>query len=166
MLNIINLEPKVRAKIHFNPKNLILLPLNHKTMRSSQFINDQPITKFLLYAGALFFVFEFFLHMFGLPLLEHDVIYLFTHDGYIGLLGLTYAALLILISLDVEKYKTLFKWSMVGIIIGVGVATYISYQGGYSEAFPVIRLDRDISLIGLGFLVWYPLTWIMYFLKK
>ena len=122
--------------------------------------------KMLLYTGAVFLLFEFFLHMFGLPVLEHDKIFLFTHDRYIGFLGLTYAALLILISTNIEKYDTLFKWSMVGILIGVGIATSISYQGGYSEAFPVVRLDSDISLIGLGFLVWYPLTWIIYSLKK
>jgi hypothetical protein len=131
-----------------------------------KFFKDQLVTKVLLYTGSLYFFGLFALHMFGLPLFEHDIIHVYTHDRYIGLLGLTYAVLLFLVSLDLEKYKTLFYVTLTGIVVGLGVGASIFLQGGYSQTFPVEELDFDLFIMGLAFLVWCPLTAIMYKLRK
>lgn len=119
----------------------------------------------LLWLAALFFLTEAFLHAFGIKLLEHDKIYLITHDGYIALFALTYAMLLILISTDLEKYRILFFLTMAGIFLALLNAAWIAYSGGYASFFPVIRLDGDLQIIGLFFWVWFILTTFL-FLKE
>ncbi len=123
-------------------------------------------TKIFLWIGAAFFLFEFVLHLFGLPLLEHDKIFLYTHDRYIALFALTYAVLLILIATDIKKYATLFKVTMVGILFAMLVAASISLSGGYISLFPIESLDKDLSILGWGFLAWYVLTILVYIKKK
>jgi len=128
--------------------------------------NEQRLTRIFLWIGAAFFLFEFVLHLFGLPILEHDKIFLLTHDRYIALFALTYAALLLLVSSDVRKYATLFKMTMVGILFAMLIAASISWNGGYVSVFPVENLDKDLSTLGWGFLLWYLLTLYFFFTKK
>lgn len=117
-------------------------------------------TQILLWLGALFFLSEFSLHFFGLPILEHDRIFMFTHDRYIALYALTQAFLLILVSSDLKKYHFLFLATLVGLLFGMLNAYWISQQGGYHVLFPTLSLDKDLSWLGLGFVSWYTLTWI------
>lgn len=123
-------------------------------------------TRLLLWIGAAFFGMEFFLHFFGLPVLEHDKIFLYTHDRYIALYALTYAFLLILSSSDLKKYRFLFLATMIGIALSMLNAYWIAQQGGYSPLFPTVSLDEDLSMLGLAFLIWYGLTWTMWGLKR
>ena len=124
------------------------------------------LTRILLWLGALFFLSEFFLHFFGLPLLEHDAIFLYTHDRYIALYALTYAFLLTLCSTDLKKYRFLFLATMVGILLGMCNAYWIAQQGGYGPLFPTVNLDQDLNWLGAGFLLWYALTWTSWGLKR
>ncbi len=128
-------------------------------------LTPEFILKILLSAGALFFIFEFFLHFFGLPILEHDKIFLFTHDRYIGIFGLTYGALLILIATDIRKYKHLFIITMLGILLSMANAYYISRVGGYSK-FSAQSLDRDLGTLGIGAVIWYALILIFWWRNK
>ena len=125
----------------------------------------RKLTKILLWIAAAFFLFEAILHGFGLNLLEHDKIFLPTHDRYIALFALTYATLLLLISTNLKKYDTLFKLIMAGLLLAILNATLISYTGGY-KAFSTVNLDRELRHIGIAAYIWYPLTLIAYRLEK
>ena len=111
----------------------------------------------LLWIGALFYLFEFVLHLFGLPILEHDKIFLPTHDRYIALFALTYGVLLLLISSNLNRYKTLFFITRTGIFLSFLSGIWISLQGGYSPLFNVVTLDKDLSVMGYLFLGWFLL---------
>ncbi len=111
----------------------------------------------MLVIGAGFYIFEAAIHALGLPILEHDKIFLPTHDRYIAIMALTYAALLILVSTNIEKYRTLFAVVMTGIFVSMGNAVLIAHSGGYA-AFGVINLDRSLTLIGFGAAVWFVVT--------
>ena len=128
-------------------------------------LTKELVLKILLSIGALFFIFEFFLHFFGLPILEHDKIFLFTHDRYIGIFGLTYGVLLILIATDIRKYKHLFIITMLGILLSMANAYYISRVGGYVQ-FGVQSLNQDLSTLGLGAALWYVLTSVLWWRIK
>ena len=117
----------------------------------------------LLWIGAVFYFAEAPLHFFGLPILEHDKIFLPTHDRYIAIMAITYSVLLILISTNVKKYQALFIITMVGILAQGINAAYIAVTGGYQTYFHTQHLDREIVLMGYGFLLWYPLAWISWF---
>ena len=125
-----------------------------------------PLLRIFLWVGALFFLFEALIHSLGLPILEHNRIFLPTHDRYIALFALTYVALLIFVSTDIKKYKTIFFITMLGILLAILNATWISWSGGYKIFFPVNSLDANLSILGVGAYIWYVLTWIFYFLKK
>jgi hypothetical protein len=114
----------------------------------------------LLWLGALFYLAEAPLHFFGLPILEHDRIFLPTHDRYIAIMVVTYGVLLILISTNIKKYQTLFVITMAGILAQAINAAYIAMIGGYRTYFHTQHLDREIILIGCGYLLWYPLAWL------
>ena len=118
--------------------------------------------KILLWIGALFFYIEFVLHIGGLPILEHDRIFLYTHDRYIALFSLTYGTLLMLISRDIQKYRTLFLLTMCGILLSIINGVAISLQGGYASLFPVSNLDKNLKVLGMSFLVWYITIWIVW----
>ena len=126
----------------------------------------RPLFRIFLLIGALFFLFEAIIHFFGLPVLEHNKIFLPTHDRYIALFALTYALLLVLVSTDLEKYKTPFLITMIGILLAILNATWISWSGGYKLFFPVDRLDVNLSFLGVGVYTWYALTWISYLRGK
>ena len=127
---------------------------------------EYQLTKILLLIGSIFFFLEFILHLFGLGILEHDKIFLYTHDRYIALFALTYSVLLFLIYTDIKKYTDLFKLTMIGILLSFINAIFISYQGGYEKLFPVNALDYNLSLLGLLFLVWYLSLIILYKIKN
>ena len=119
----------------------------------------------LLWIGAGFFFFEAVLHFFGLPILEHDVIFLSTHDRYIALFALTYAVLLFLISTDIQKYRTLFFLTMGGLFLAMLIASSIAFQGGYTLAFATVSLDSDLRFLGIFFLLWYLAVLFTFFRK-
>jgi hypothetical protein len=117
------------------------------------------LLRILLWAGSAFYLSEFVIHFFGLPVLEHDKIFLPTHDRYIALYALTYAALLALIALDPVRYATLFVVVMAGIALGFANASWIAASGGYRKSFSVRLLDDEIRKLGLAVAAWYVLTW-------
>jgi hypothetical protein len=120
------------------------------------------VTRYLLWIGAGFFLFEAVIHAIGLPILEHDKIFLPTHDRYIALFALTYAALLVLIATDVKKYRQLFSLTMCGILLGMINAYWISRSGGYAS-FGTETLDADLRLLGLFAVAWFAATvWSFY----
>jgi hypothetical protein len=127
-------------------------------------MKNQLITKILLWIGAIFFIGEALLHGFGLKILEHDKIFLATHDRYIALMALTYGVLLILITTDLNKYETLFHLTMYGILIAILIATFITFTGGYSS-FLVSNLNSSLRIIGIFAYTWYIGTWISHFKK-
>lgn len=129
-------------------------------------MNKKLIFQGLLWIGVFFFLSEFFFHFFGLPFLEHDKIFIVTHDRYIGIFALTYSILLMLISTNSAKYKLVFFIVMAGILVSGLNAYYISYIGGYKTFFPVVTLDSDLRTLAIGTLFWYPLTWIFWFATK
>ena len=118
--------------------------------------------RILLCLGAIFFFFEFVLHLLGLPILEHDRIFIPTHDRYIALYALTYAALLLLSAYQVGKYKPVFFIVMIGILFGIINATLISRSGGYEVLFPTLYLDDKLSGIGVGAVFWYIAVWFVW----
>lgn len=122
--------------------------------------------KILLWIGGAFFAAEAILHVIGLRILEHDKIFIPTHDRYIALFALTYAVLLILISTNLEKYKTLFKLTMLGILLAIINGAVIAYTGGYGRGFPVVTLDAQLGSIGIGAVVWYLATWFVFLKSK
>ncbi len=119
--------------------------------------------KVLLWIGAGFYFFEAIIHILGLPILEHDEIFLPTHDRYIALFAVTYAALLILISTNVQKYRQLFWLVMAGILLSLGNAALIARLGGYDKFFQAPELDKQLSIIGIFALIWYFGTWLAWF---
>lgn len=121
--------------------------------------------RLLLYGGALFYIIEGVFHFFGLPILEHDKIFLPTHDRYIALYAFTYAALLILITTDLMKYRALFVIVMIGILLSMFNGWWIAHTGGYSKYFSVKELDQGVGWIGIGALGWYSLTWLFWILE-
>ncbi len=123
-------------------------------------LKENKILKLLLLAGAIFFVIEFFLHYFGLPILEHDKIFINTHDRYIASFALAIGTLAILVITDIKKYRDLFILLMALILVGIISGTVIALEGGYHTLFPVITLDHNLSILGLFFYLWYTLTWI------
>lgn len=128
-------------------------------------VKDQPITKILLWIGALFFLVEFFLHFFGLSPLEHDKIFIPTHDRYIAAYAVTLSGLSILVSTDLKKYRALFVFTMGMMFLGLVIGTLISLEGGYSGLFPVVDLDEKLGGLGTLFIIWYMLTWISWLRK-
>lgn len=124
------------------------------------------LTKVLLVIGALFFASEFLLHFFGLPILEHDKIFLPTHDRYIALFGLSKAFMLGIAATDVKKYRIVFVGSMAIIFLAMLNAFFIMKTGGYTQYFEVKSLDADLGLLGWSFLAWYLATWAVWYKKK
>lgn len=124
------------------------------------------LSKVLALIGSIFFLAEFFFHFFGLPILEHDQIFLLTHDRYIALYALTYSFLLALSATDFKKYRFLFGATLFGILIMMLNAYSIAAQGGYHTFFPTVSLDHDLNTLGLGFLIWYVLTFLAWAFKK
>jgi hypothetical protein len=117
----------------------------------------------LLCVGAVFFLFEAVLHAFGLPILQHDEIFIFTHDRYIALYALTMAAVMILIATDIFRYRSLFVIAMVSILFGVMNAMLITSLGGYEVLFPAAStVDGQLSGLGLGVMLWYGVTWLVF----
>jgi hypothetical protein len=126
----------------------------------------RSMTVGLLMVGAGFFVFEAVLHAFGLPILQHDEIFLFTHDRYIALYAATMAAAMTLVASDLKKYRNLFVIVMLSIAFGIGNAMLIASLGGYDVVFPSAReVDGDLSMLGVGVAVWYVFTWISFIIK-
>ncbi len=117
------------------------------------------LLKYLLWVQALFFFSEFLFHFFGLPILEHDKIFLSTHDRYIALFALILAGILVTIATDIKKYNAIFIVVMVGILFLMINGYVIEHTGGYAKAFSTQTLDRDIQWIGYGSLLWYIVTW-------
>lgn len=112
-----------------------------------------------LLIGAGFFLFEAVLHAFGLPILEHDEIFLFTHDRYIALYALTMAAVMILAASDIRRHKALFFIIMASILLGILNAMLIARSGGYDVLFPAAQtVDGQLSWLGIGVAIWYLLT--------
>lgn len=120
----------------------------------------------LLAIGVSFFAFEFVLHFFGLPVLEHDRIFIPTHDRYIALYALTYALLLLVNIRNAWRAPQLFVGTMVGIALGYAVAARIAAEGGYELLFPVAYLDGRLRTIGVGAYAWYALTWFAWFVGR
>ena|SRR5207244_7280132 len=114
----------------------------------------------LLWIGAAFYLAEAILHFFGLPILEHDKIFLPTHDRYIAIMAVTYGVLLILVSTNIRKYQSLFVITMAGMLAQGINAACITMAGGYRIYFPTQHLDRGIALIGYGYFCWYLLVWL------
>ncbi|PIP65627.1 hypothetical protein COU77_02400 [Candidatus Peregrinibacteria bacterium CG10_big_fil_rev_8_21_14_0_10_49_16] len=123
-------------------------------------------TLFFLYIGSVFFFLEAVLHALGLAVLEHDKIFLPTHDRYIALLALTNGALLILISTNITKYRHLFILLMIGIGLGMLNAFSIAQSGGYKAYFAVSTLDATLSVLGIGVFIWYIATWVAWYAKR
>ncbi len=129
-------------------------------------MKKSTLLKGLLWMGAAFFLFEFPLHFFGLEVLEHDKIFLFTHDRYIGLYALTQAFLLILCSSDLKKYRFLLGATLVGLGLAMINAAWIAAEGGYHVLFPTITLDQSLQGLGLAFITWYLATCWLYVASK
>jgi len=127
-------------------------------------LNKKTIVQGLLLVGAAFFLFEFPLHFFGLEILEHDKIFLFTHDRYIASYALSLGSLFILIATNIQKYKTLFIISMFLTLVGMISGTLIAFEGGYQTLFPVLTLDEDLSVLGMSFYIWYFVLWVSWYL--
>ena len=125
--------------------------------RSSTKVNSNnawilQVLQGLLWIGSAFFLFEFFLHLFGLPVLEHDTIFIWTHDRYIAILALTYSVLLAIVSTNFARFgydavnknhcppKTLLEVILesesesLGITIGQGRISNVSLEK-YTKIF-------------------------------
>ncbi len=113
------------------------------------------IYRTLLIAMAIFFLFEFVIHFFGLPVLEHDKIFLPTHDRYIGLFGLTLGGLLIMLATTHRRDKSLYRFTSWAILLAGVNAVYISATGAYGKNFDVNDIDSSLGLLGVGILIWY-----------
>ncbi|MEK6936942.1 MAG: hypothetical protein AABW58_02625 [Nanoarchaeota archaeon] len=124
------------------------------------------ITTALLWIGVAFYVAEFFLHLLALPILEHDKIFLYTHDRYIALFALTYGILLFLINIDKKKYSTLFKIVMTGVFLSFINGFYISSTGGYAPLFNVATVDNQLQILGYFFIIWYFLLLISWYFNR
>ncbi len=123
-----------------------------------------PAVSILFLVGAGFFVFEAVIHAFGLAILEHDKIFLFTHDRYIALYALTMAAVMTLTAFDLKRYQVLFYIVMVSILFGIANAMLIERLGGYEVLFPSAKeVDGQLSVLGLIVGAWYITTWFSFF---
>ncbi len=123
--------------------------------------------RLLLIVGAGFFLFEAALHLLGLPILQHDKIFLFTHDRYIGIYALTMCAIMSLTAFDIERYRVFFWVIMTSVLLGIGNAMFIARAGGYRVLFPPAQtVDGQLSLLGVGAIVWYLLLLISYFVLR
>jgi len=111
--------------------------------------------KILLYIAALFFLFEAIIHFFAFPILEHDKIFLPTHDRYIAIFALTYAVLFFLSTTDLKRYKTLLQILLCGLFLSLLNAFWIAQTGGYAQAFGTEQLDASLSIIGIITIVWF-----------
>lgn len=118
--------------------------------------------RWLLWFGAAFYFFEAIIHGLGLAILEHDKIFLPTHDRYIAIFALTYAALLILIATDLKKYRHLFVLTMAGICVSIVNAAVIAQNKWYPALFQTTALDNSLSLIGGVAVVWYVAVWLLW----
>ena len=117
-------------------------------------------TALLLFVGAAFFLFETIVHAFGLPVLEHDKIFLFTHDRYIALYAITMAAIMTLTASDLRRYRFLFPIVMASILLGIANAMLIEQLGGYQVLFPPAQqVDGQLSGLGIAVAIWYLCTW-------
>jgi hypothetical protein len=131
-------------------------PLSNMTNRFS-------VTSILLLIGAGFFIFEAIIHTFGLAILEHDKIFLFTHDRYIALYAITMTALIILAATDIRRYRILFFIVMVSVLLGGLNAMLIARLGGYEVLFPAaVNVDGQLSGLGVGAAIWYVTTWLAF----
>ena len=124
------------------------------------------VTTTLLMLGSLFFAFEAVLHAFGLPVLDHDKIFLFTHDRYIALYAATMTAIMIVTAMDLKKYRTLFFVIMASIFFGILNAMLIAHLGGYQVLFPATIVDGELNPLGAGVMVWYIATWVAYLYEQ
>ncbi len=111
----------------------------------------------LLLIMAGFFLFEFLLHFSGLPALQHDKIFLPTHDRYIALYGLVFAGLLTMLATTHRHDKTLYKFTSVMLFLGAANAVYISVTQQYDKYFDVSDLDGQLGWLALAVLIWYIL---------
>ncbi len=132
----------------------------------SYFSRQYAWTRILLWAIALFFGAEFFLHFFGMQFLEHDKIFLFTHDRYIAAFAMTMSGLSLIVSTNIEKYRYIFLFTMLMMGVGFGVASLVSYEGGYNTLFPVVNLDQSLGGLGVLFLAWYFVSLSCWYFKK
>jgi hypothetical protein len=121
-------------------------------------MNTKRLFQLLLAIGAAFFAFEFVIHFFGLPILEHDKIFLPTHDRYIALYGLLHAAILLLIASNGEKYRALFVVTMVFVLAGMLNANWIAQNQWYTNNFNAPSLDANLSVIGIISIFWFLAT--------
>ncbi len=116
----------------------------------------------LLWIASAFYFFEAVIHTFGLPILEHDKIFLPTHDRYIAIMALTYAALFLLISTNPKRHQELFVLTMIGVLVSMMNAMVVAYHHWYTILFNTTGLDQNLSVIGAGVLIWYTLTWLFW----
>lgn len=126
-------------------------------------------TSLLLLIGAAFFLFEAMLHAFGLPILEHDRIFLFTHDRYIALYALTMAAIMTVTATHIQRYRLMFVLMMLSVLLGIVNAMVIARAGGYEVLFPAVQeIDGQLSWLGVGVVTWYVVTWVsfLFMLRK
>lgn len=125
----------------------------------------KQITSGLVIIGAIFFLFEAVLHAFGLSILHHDDIFLFTHDRYIAIYAVTMFALMLQIATDVRRNKILFVIVMSSIALGIMNAIWIAKMGGYGVLFPAaVGIDNQLSVLGFGVIAWYLATWLGFIL--
>lgn len=140
-------------------------------MKGSFFTNRMNIvyrfTSVLLVIGALFFMFEAVIHAFGLPILEHDKIFLYTHDRYIAIFVALLAAIMILVACSMYRYRPLFFILMGSLVLVMANAELISRLGGYGVVFPAATtIDGQLSILGMVFLGWYLATWVAFFVES
>lgn len=117
--------------------------------------NAEKIYKSLLFVMAGFFLFEFLLHFFGLPILQHHRIFLPTHDRYIAFYGLMFAGLLVMLATTHRKDQTLYRFTTWTLFLGVMNAIYISANRLYGVYFGAYNIDAQLGLLGLGIMAWY-----------
>lgn len=115
----------------------------------------ERIYKSLLIGMAVFYFFEFVIHFFGLPVLEHDKIFLPTHDRYIALYGLTIGGLLTMLATSHRQDKSLYRFTTFMMLLGGLNAIYISVTHAYGKYFGEYSIDSDLALLGVGVVVWY-----------
>lgn len=115
----------------------------------------ETIYKGLLFFMAGFFIFEFFLHFFGLAILQHHRIFLPTHDRYIAFYGLMFAGLLTMLATTHRKDQKLYRFTTWMLFLGVLNAIYISVNRLYGEYFGAYNIDSQLGLLGIGVVIWY-----------
>lgn len=115
----------------------------------------EKLYKCLLFAMAGFFVFEFILHFFGLPILQHHRIFLPTHDRYIAFYGLLFAGLLIMLATSHRRDQALYRFTTFMLFLGAANAVYISANRLYGKYFGAYNIDSQLAMLGIGVLLWY-----------